>query len=223
MAWARAAWVAWLLRGADELSVPPPLCADLAPHVVAGLAAAVATGSFLVGAPRRPVPGLLAPNLHPPPVADDAVRRQDSRQEPDALTCTSGSVRGRPAMAVPTAKEPHARFEGEGLETGNDAMARGHGRRRETVRDERHCLPLCTAPALHPTATPHEVGRRDARRGGCVRAAAQGAGRGQEPARGGAGDGARARHGAALPRDASTGATEAEAVTAGAGAGAAAA
>ena len=63
----------------------------------------------------------------------------------------------------------------------------------------------------------------DARSAGHLRAAAQGLRRGQEPAPGGARDGARARHGAALPRDAAAGATEAQAAAAGAGAGAAAA
>ena len=109
------------------------------------------------------------------PVVDEATRLAASLADASLLDCraagaaharwlgcytaveptVAGEVECRPVKDVgePCAGEPHARFEGEGLETGNDAMARGHGRRRETVRDERHCLPLCTAPALHPTAT----------------------------------------------------------------------
>ena len=55
------------------------------------------------------------------------------------------------------------------------------------------------------------VGGRDARSAGRIRAAAQGARGGPEPAPGGARDGTRARHGAAIPRDAGAGATAAAA------------
>ena len=87
----------------------------------------------------------------------------------------------------------------------------------DRIAAQRHALGLKLGHSrAWPTLVSAEAARGweegDARSAGHLRAAAQGARRGQEPARGGARDGARARHGATLPRDAAAGATEAQAV-----------
>ena len=98
---AGTAWVAWLLRGSDQLPLATAVRERLEAVVVACPPPEVAARPFHVGASRCTGTRPLAPCLHPPSVADGAICRQNSRQEPDALTRTYGSVRGVPGNRHP--------------------------------------------------------------------------------------------------------------------------
>ena len=95
-------WVAWLLRGSHKLPLATAVRERLEAAVAVCPPPEVAARPFHMGASRCIGTRPLAPCFHPPPVADGAICRQNSRQEPDALTGTSGSVRGVPGNRHPS-------------------------------------------------------------------------------------------------------------------------
>ena len=96
MACSGASRMAWLLRGAHKRPGAVAIRVVPAAALDADYPPKVAAGALPMGTSGRLAPGVLAPRDHPPPVADGAICRQHSRQEPDALARTSGSVRGAP-------------------------------------------------------------------------------------------------------------------------------
>ena len=178
VAGAGTAWVAWLLRGSDQLSLATAVRERLEAVVVACPPPEVAARPFHVGASRCTGTRPLAPCLHPPSVADGAICRQNSRQEPDALTGTSGSVRGVPGNRHPY-RERGMWAELSSIEKGN-SECRGYwyGRRQHRLR--RHRASRRRAPRCQRTHARMHVQHRD--RGG-LRAVP--AGRTPGPHRGG--------------------------------------